>query len=216
MSIQFGKDGDTFSRAMSRLSGGRSRSARQAAGASPKEQALDAVNAAKQKAQSELHAAERRLKSRTAVRENDLELWPLPGLAAMTRVRTSFGDVHAAALRKGDEVMTRDGYKPIEWLNRIHLDDHILRMKTDSNPIVIAAGALGPNLPSHEVLVSPRQIICGEGNTDLTKPREAAMLISRPGVRRLIETCLSYTMFHVGESADVMCEGVFLKFPIEA
>ena len=32
----------------------------------------------------------------------------------MTRVRTSFGDVHAAALRKGDEVLTRSGeYKPI-------------------------------------------------------------------------------------------------------
>ncbi|MEM8802162.1 MAG: Hint domain-containing protein [Pseudomonadota bacterium] len=216
MSIQFGKDsGDTLARAMNRLSG-RSRSARQAAGVSPKERALDSVNAAKQKAQSELHAAERRLQSRTAVRENDLELWPLPGIAAMTRVRTSFGDVHAAALRKGDEVLTREGYKPIEWLNRIHLDDHILRLKPDSNPIVIAAGALGPNLPSHEIMVSPRQIVCGEGNTDLTKPREAAMLISRPGARRLIETCLSYTMFHVGESADVMCEGVYLRFPMEA
>lgn len=216
MSIQFGKDGDALSRAMSRLSGGRSRSARQPTGNSPKDRALDAINAAKQKAHSELHAAERRQQSRTAVRENDLELWPLPGIAAMTRVQTSFGLVHAAALRKGDEVMTRDGYKPIEWLNRIHLDDHILRMKTDSNPIVVAAGALGPNLPSHEIMVSPRQIICGDGNTDLAKQREAAMLISRAGVRRLIETCLSYTMFHVGESADVMCEGIYLKFPMEA
>ena len=181
MSIQFGKDGDALARAMSRLSGGRSRSARQPAGVSPKERAVDAVKAAKQKAKSELHAAAHKSQSRTVVRENALELWPLPGIAAMTRVRTSFGDVHAAALRKGDEVLTRDGYKPIEWLNRIHLDDHILRLKVDSNPIVIAAGALGPSLPAHEIMVSPRQIICGEGNTDLTKPREAAMLISRPG-----------------------------------
>ena len=29
-------------------------------------------------------------------------LWPLPGLAPMTRVRTEFGDVPAFALRKGD------------------------------------------------------------------------------------------------------------------
>jgi len=216
MSIQFGRDGDAIGRALDRLSGGRARAARQAAGDTPKERAQDAVNAAKQKAHSELHAAERQLKSRTAVRENDLELWPLPGLAGMARVRTSFGDVHAAALRKGDEVMTRDGYKPIQWLNRIHLDEHILRLKTDSNPIVIAAGALGPNLPSHEIMVSPRQLVCGDGDTDLTKPREAAMLVSRPGVRRLIETCLSYTMFHVGESADVMCEGIFLKFSLDA
>ena len=38
---------------------------------------------------------------RTAARHDGLELWPLPGLAPMTRVRTSFGDVHAITLRKG-------------------------------------------------------------------------------------------------------------------
>ena len=40
---------------------------------------------------------------------NGVEQWPLPGLAPMTRVRTSFGDVHAIALRKGDEVLLRSG-----------------------------------------------------------------------------------------------------------
>ena len=49
-----------------------------------------------------------------------LELWPLPGLAPMTRVRTSFGDVHAIALRKGDKVLLKSGeYKAIQWINRI-------------------------------------------------------------------------------------------------
>lgn len=217
MSFQLGKDGDTFSRALERVSGARSRPARQASGASMKERAVEAHKAAQQDARAELHAAERKLKSRTAMRENDLELWPLPGIAAMTRVRTSFGDVHAAALRKGDEVLTQTGaYMPILWLNRIHLDEHILRLKPDSNPIVIGPGALGPNTPSTEIMVSPRQIICPDDASGLTKPREAAMLISRPGVRRLAETCLSYTMFHVGETADVMCEGLFLNFPMDA
>jgi len=135
----------------------------------------------------------------------------------MTRVRTSFGDVHAAALRKGDEVLTRSGeYKPILWLNRIHLDEHVLNLKPDSNPIVIAPGALGPSAPFAEIMVSPRQIISGDDASGLSKAREAAMLISRPGVRRLQETCLSYTMFHVGESADILCEGLYLSFPLEA
>ena len=182
-----------------------------------KQAAVQAEKAAKREAKKELHAAERQLKSRTAVRQNSLELWPLPGLAAMTRVRTSFGDVHAAALRKGDEVLTRSGeYKRILWINRIHLDEHVLNLKPDSNPIVIAPGALGASAPSAEILVSPTQIICADNESGLSKPREAAMLISRPGVRRLAETALSYTMFHVGESADVLCEGIYLSFPMEA
>ena len=41
------------------------------------------------------------------------------------------------------------------------------------------------------------------------------MLLSRQGVRRIIETSLSYTMFHVGDSADIWCEGLYLRFALE-
>ena len=143
-----------------------------------------------------------------------VERWPLPGLAPMTRVRTSFGDVHSIALRKGDEVLTRGGeYLPILWINRIKLDEHILTTKPDSNPIVIGARALG----SHgELLVSPRQVIHGDASSDLAEPREAASLVTQPGVRRLRETGLTYTMFHVGCAAEIYCEGLYLDFPLEA
>ena len=135
----------------------------------------------------------------------------------MTRVRTSFGEVHAAALRKGDEVLTRSGaYMPILWLNRICLDARILDEKPDCNPVVLAAGALGPNLPSNEIGVSPRQIVCADPAASLPKPQEAAKLVSRPGIRRMRETSLSYTMFHVGVPAEICCEGVFLMFPMDA
>ena len=146
-----------------------------------------------------------------------MEQWPLPGLAPMTRVRTSFGDVHAIALRKGDEVLLRSGeYKPILWINRIKLDEHILSLKPDSNPVVLAPSSLGVQAPANEIMVSPRQVICADDKSGLSSEREAAMLISRPGVRRLRETGLSYTMFHLGESADVYCEGLYLRFPLEA
>ena len=145
------------------------------------------------------------------------EAWPLPGLAPMTRVRTSFGDVHAAALRKGDEVLTRGGkYLPILWLTRISLDEHVLRSKPDSNPVVLAPGSLGPNIPAIEIMVSPRQIVCAGNGTAIESDREAATLISRPGIRRLPETSLSYTMFHVGERAEVYCEGAYMVFPMDA
>ena len=160
---------------------------------------------------------DRRVQGATATGQSGLQAWPLPGLAPMTRVRTSFGDVHAAALRKGDEVLTRSGeYARILWLTRIRLDEHILAEKPDSNPVVIAAGALGPNLPMQEIIVSPRQIVCEDANIGFTGNHEAASLTSRPGVRRVRETCLSYTMFHVGRPAEVYCEGTFLVFPMDA
>ncbi len=142
------------------------------------------------------------------------ERWPLPGLAPMTRVRTSFGDVHAIALRKGDDVLTRSGdYRPILWINRIKLDETFLAQKPDSNPVVIGAGALGQ---TGDLMVSPRQVICGDGTSGLSEAREASMLVSHPGVRRLRETGLTYTLFHVGEEAEVYCEGLYLNFPMEA
>ncbi|MGI9388567.1 MAG: Hint domain-containing protein [Boseongicola sp.] len=137
--------------------------------------------------------------------------WPLPGLAPMTRVRTSFGDVHAIALRDGDLVKTRSGdFKPIVWLNRVLLDEQFLAEKNDSNPIRIQAGAMGPATPSSDVLVSPRQIVCPTPKSSLSERREAADLLAKPGVMRIRETGLSYTMFHLGEPAEIQCDGMFL------
>ena len=160
--------------------------------------------------------AQSRLRDQAAEQQDVLELWPLPGLAPMTRVRTSFGDVHAVALRKGDAVLLRSGeYKPIQWIDRIMLDEHILKLKQDSNPIQFARGSLGKGMPAHDMMVSPRQLFCADERAGLAKPREASMLVSRAGVRRYRETGLTYTMFHVGETADIYCEGVFLRFPVE-
>lgn len=162
-------------------------------------------------------AAREKLEGKAATVQDNAELWPLPGLAPMTRVRTSFGDVHAIALRKGDKVLLRSGeYKPIQWINRIMLDDHILSLKQDSNPISLSPGSLGPGAPANEMMVSPRQVICADDRTRFDQQREAATLMSRPGVRRVRETGLTYTMLHVGETAEIYCEGLFLHFPIES
>jgi hypothetical protein len=179
------------------------------------DRAREAQRAARQQAKAELGEAPHVIETRTIVHQDALEAWPLPGLAPMTRVRTSFGDVPAAALRKGDDVLTRSGYRRILWLNRIHLDAHILTTKPDSNPIQIRSGALGGRLPAKDIMVSPRQIIVADESNGLSRDREASMLLSRQGVRRLMESSLSYTMLHVGESADIWCEGLFLRFPIE-
>ena len=134
--------------------------------------------------------------------------WPLPGLAPMTRVKTIFGDVHAVALRKGDEVLTRSGeYKPIVWLNRVLLDPEFLTEKPDSQPVVLRAGALGPNMPGADIMVSPRQLVLYRN----VKWPEAASLIGKPGVERVRETGLSYTMFHLGGVEDVVTENAIVR-----
>ncbi len=139
--------------------------------------------------------------------------WPLPGLAPMTRVRTSFGDVHAVALRKGDLVQTRSGdFKPIVWLNRILLDQQFLDEKSDSNPIRIQAGAVAHAVPAADIMVSPRQVVCPTPSGSLKRRHEASDLVERPGVGRQRETGLSYTMFHLGDPEEVYCDGVFLLF----
>ena len=135
--------------------------------------------------------------------------WPLPGLAPMTKVRTSFGDVHAVALRKGDLVETRSGeFKPIVWLNRVLLDQDFLNEKTDSNPIRIQAGSVGQATPSADILVSPRQIV----SSDQKQRCGAGDLVARAGVDQQRETGLSYTMFHLGDPEDVYCDGIYLHF----
>lgn len=134
--------------------------------------------------------------------------WPLPGLAPMTRVKTIFGDVHAVALRKGDEVLTRSGqFKPIVWLNRVLLDPEFLTEKPDSQPIVVRAGALGPDTPAADIMVSPRQLLRYRN----TLWPEAAELVGKPGVERVRETGLSYTMFHLGGVEDVVTEGAIVR-----
>ncbi len=157
----------------------------------------------------------RRESDKAEVKKSDV--WPLPGLAPMTRARTSFGDVHSIALRKGDKVLTDTGeYLPIQWISRIKLDEQFLEHKPDSNPIIVPAGALLAKSPGADLIVSPRQVIAADENSGLPKSVEAAMLVTHPGVRRLAETGLTYTMFHVGQEANIYCEGLFLNFPLEA
>jgi hypothetical protein len=182
----------------------------------PKQRAVEDANSGAEQLRSDAVRAQSRIRNTAAEQHDGLELWPLPGLAPMTRVRTSFGDVHSIALRKGDEVLLKTGgYKKIQWLNRIMLDEHILKLKPDSNPILLARGSLGAGVPAHDIMVSPRQVFCADDRSGLPKPREASMLVSRNGVRRYHETGLTYTMFHVGETADIYCEGLFLRFSLE-
>ncbi|MFK7881322.1 Hint domain-containing protein [Roseobacter sp.] len=79
-----------------------------------------------------------------------------------TMIDTPDGPRAVETLRLGDLVMTLDhGPKPIRWT---HSGDHPLEeAEVDAKPVLIKAGALGRNLPAHDLIVSPQhRILVGE------------------------------------------------------
>ena len=134
-------------------------------------------------------------------------LWTLPGFAPLTRITTSFGEVHAQALRERDLVRTRSGeFKPIRWIDRIVLDESFLIRHPDAQPVLIRANALGRGLPRADILLSPRQPIAPIFNQLPGTAKTAADLLSRPGVYRKTENTMTYTLFHLGAPDYVMTE----------
>ncbi len=76
-----------------------------------------------------------------------------------TLISTPRGEVAVDALKHGDVVITADGIaKPVSWIGRQAISTHFadpLRVL----PIRIKAGALGDNVPSHDLLLSPDHAI---------------------------------------------------------
>ncbi|MEL6800756.1 MAG: Hint domain-containing protein [Pseudomonadota bacterium] len=138
--------------------------------------------------------------------------WTLGGFGPMTRVSTSFGDVHAQALRERDMIRTQNGnLKPIRWVDRVMLDQAFVKRVSDATAIMIRAGALGQGLPKHDVVVSPQQEI-GIGNHGAgVKYQRAYTLLGRPGVMHKPEEIMTYTMFHCGEPVCVKMEGIWAR-----
>lgn len=140
--------------------------------------------------------------------------WTLPGFGPLTRITTSFGDVPAQALRKGDLVRTRNGdFRQIEWLDRIVLDEEFLSFHPDALPVHIRVGALGRGLPAQDLYLSPNQPIDAAASHIAGRPQLVRDLIGRPGVFRKAEAMYTYTLFHCGEAVVVQAGRMCL--PVE-
>lgn len=154
-----------------------------------------------------------RKKAATKLDSQPSTTWPYAGFAPMTRITTSFGEVYAAALRKGDLVKTRTGeFLPVVWLDRIQLDEAYMAKFDDAHPILLPQGSVARGLPRAPVMLSPRQIVSQQG--DFREPREAFELLERPTVRRRHEDAIAYTLFHLGQTADVYCEGLLVRVEV--
>ncbi|MEP2531168.1 Hint domain-containing protein [Shimia sp.] len=73
-----------------------------------------------------------------------------------TRILTPMGEVPVENLRAGDKVVTRDnGLQDICWSGKKHLSGKDLMARPQLRPILIKQGALGPNQPERDMMVSP-------------------------------------------------------------
>jgi len=82
-----------------------------------------------------------------------------------TLILTDKGERAIEDLLPGDMILTRDnGYQPLAWIGRKRLDARHLAENPDLRPILIRAGALGPNIPSIDLAVSPQHRVMVRSN----------------------------------------------------
>lgn len=137
------------------------------------------------------------------------ERWRLPGFGWNVRVTTSFGDMPVQGLRLRDPLRSpRGDLHPVAWIDQVHLDEEFLHFYPDAQPVVIRAGSLGSGRPKADVIVSANQKINVSPTPYGQDLRLARDLTSRPGIMRANSTGLTYYLFHCGQPATVLVEGL--------
>lgn len=160
---------------------------------------------------AEVAASRKAAVSQSVPRSGTGGSWTVPGFGPMTRIATDCGDFPAQALRVGDRVRTRQGrIRPIVWLDRILLDAAFLERCPEAMPVLIRRGAMGPQLPAQDVVVSPAQIVLPARSEPGLRPRRAVELTAGPRALRKMETTVSYTIFHCGAPEEVSVEGLWM------
>ena len=90
-----------------------------------------------------------------------------------TLIKTDHGELPVEEISVGMRVLTRDnGYQSVAWAGRRVLTSDVLKTIPALQPISIAQGALGPNLPERPTRVSPQH----------------RMLLNNDQIRRWFET----------------------------
>ena len=109
-----------------------------------------------------------------------------------TRIATRKGEVCVEHLRPGDDILTRDnGVQPLRSIGRRQVSAPELACRPEWQPVLIREGALGPNQPERDMLISPnhRMLLRDEEAALLFEEREvlvaAKHLTDLPGVDRV-------------------------------
>ena len=153
--------------------------------------------------------AESRPDRRTDTEDGHLD--HIVGFGPMSRITTSFGAVHAQTLREGDLVRTKVGdYLKIVAINRITIGNGYLKYHPGAQPIVIRSGAFGSGLPVSDLTLAPNQKITAGQRFMQGNIKRAIDAVGRSHVYRRPEEIITYTIFHCGKRAAVLCEGIWI------
>ncbi|MFZ7093992.1 Hint domain-containing protein [Primorskyibacter sp. 2E233] len=149
----------------------------------------------------------------TYYRQDSPNKGTVPCYAPGTMIDTPDGPRAVETLRPGDLVSTVDhGPQPIRW---VRSGDHPLEdAEVDDKPVLIQAGALGPNRPAQDLIVSPQhRIIVGGGGQlmahfDTVAFAPAKALTSLPGIRYMKgKTKITYVHFACDRHEVVTANG---------
>lgn len=133
-----------------------------------------------------------------------------------TRILTPMGEVAVENLREGDQVVTRDnGLQTIRWAGRKHVSGRDLMVRPELRPILIKQGALGPNQPERDMMVSPshRMLLVSEQAELLFEEREvlvaAKHLVHLDGVEQIDVVGVDYIHFLCDNHEVVLADGAW-------
>lgn len=170
---------------------------------------LDSVAAEPSPAPKPVSRATRRPVSRSSRIQN------MAGFGPMSRITTTFGEVHAHVLRQGDIIRTNNGkFLPIKAVDQLRLDEDFLARYPSALPIRIRANALGPGLPKADMVMAPYQML-RVGPPNLQQPPVPAIkFLDRPFVDRVQEKMITYTRISLGQPCFVSCEGIWAELPV--
>ncbi|MBV7409941.1 Ig-like domain-containing protein [Maritimibacter sp. DP1N21-5] len=140
----------------------------------------------------------------------------VPCFTPGTLIATPKGEVPVEELREGDRVITRDnGIQDIAWVGHKALDWRALHSSQHLKPVLIKAGALGPNLPERDMMVSPnhRMLVANERTTLYFDEREvlasAKHLVDNEGVMQVDVKSLTYVHFMFEKHEVVLADGTW-------
>ena len=140
----------------------------------------------------------------------------VPCFTPGTTIATPMGERLVEDLREGDRVITRDnGLQEIRWIGRKELTGHQLARAPHLRPVLIQAGSLGPNLPEHDILVSPqhRMLINNDRSALYFEEREvlaaAKHLTDLDGVDEVGALGVTYIHFMFDQHEVVLSNGVW-------
>ncbi|WP_197919392.1 Hint domain-containing protein [Thiosulfatihalobacter marinus] len=133
-----------------------------------------------------------------------------------TRILTPMGEVPVENLQPGDKVVTRDnGLQEICWTGRKHLSGKELLARPELRPILIKQGALGPNQPERDMMVSPnhRMLLVSQQAELLFDEREvlvaAKHLTHLDGVQQVDTVGIDYIHIMCDSHEVVLADGAW-------